>query len=287
MYESITYDNILCAAFSSELPLVGRMVEDAGRFLTRFGVSIEGFSLVLKELLENAIVHGNGGDKRRAVRCCVNVLELEETLKITVEDEGHGFADAQLLRNIRAKQPRKGASGYPLINSYARRVEFNGTGNCVSVYLPIVPDRSNWRAAPSSALVEDIGGNGRNRVLVMDHEGALFECVVGLLGQEEEFLVVGRAGLAAHGMEKAKGLRPDLAIVDTRATGLAGLESIHGLRYCCPDSAIIAVAHLPSRSNKISCQESGADAFLLSKDLKGLLVPTVKRLLKKRKRPAE
>ena len=75
----------------SDRSLTTQAINACCNFLTERGITlITRFSVVLKELLDNAILHGNKNDKNLRVKC--NLTDLENgCFSMSVEDEGEGF----------------------------------------------------------------------------------------------------------------------------------------------------------------------------------------------------
>ena len=92
------------------------------------------FNVVLRELLINAIVHGNECIVERTVKCSIERMG-EKRFKVVVKDQGKGFN----YRNINIDLPKNSAlienRGYALINKLSDRIEFNNSGNCVTAYI--------------------------------------------------------------------------------------------------------------------------------------------------------
>jgi anti-sigma regulatory factor (Ser/Thr protein kinase) len=133
------------------------------RFLTRQGISsrdLMDFGLILRELLVNALEHGNKGDTRKAIRLTI-IREERNGLKITVEDEGEGFDYRPVLSSREKEFPDRQKRGYTLIRSLAEKLEFNEEGNRVSVYLNVV---KMTMEAPKTRPYEYGMGNGRRFV---------------------------------------------------------------------------------------------------------------------------
>ncbi|MHB9030673.1 MAG: ATP-binding protein, partial [Candidatus Latescibacterota bacterium] len=109
------------------------------RFLTRQGVSsriLNDLGLVLRELLVNALEHGNKGDTGKAIRLTVT-WEERNGLKLTVEDEGQGFDHRTLLSSRGKEFSERQKRGYALIGSLAEKLEFNEEGNRVTVFVNV------------------------------------------------------------------------------------------------------------------------------------------------------
>jgi len=88
--------------------------------------------LALEEALVNAIRHGNKSDtdKRVFVSCRVS----QESLRVEIRDEGQGFdltcvPDPTDDDNLECPSGR----GIMLMRSFMSRVEFNESGNCVTM----------------------------------------------------------------------------------------------------------------------------------------------------------
>ena len=120
-------------------------------------------TIVLRELLLNAIVHGNGEDPLKLVACSIEIRE-SEGLIIRVEDQGNGFDRDEVDMSLpdRAKHIRR--RGYPLIRALAARLSFNRKGNRVTVLLSNrVPDIVSYHPHKASGFFNAgrIGFDGR------------------------------------------------------------------------------------------------------------------------------
>ena len=121
--------NQLACTFSSSLDLVDRAVREAVIFLEQLdtGVSIFEFSLILREALNNAVLHGNKNDSKHQVKCALAVTG--KTLEISVSDQGKGF-DWRAARDKKIVGPQAThGRGLSLMKSYGYSISFNPTGN--------------------------------------------------------------------------------------------------------------------------------------------------------------
>jgi anti-anti-sigma factor len=138
--------------FGSEMRHVDRVLVEACHFLERCCLlepSLE-FNIVLRELLINAIEHGNLGIPERPINLVI--MEIGSgRFQITVQDEGTGF-DHRRLNLMIPDDPRKvRGRGLSLVHELSEKVEFNRQGNGVTVTLSIargtefmVFDRDGW-----------------------------------------------------------------------------------------------------------------------------------------------
>lgn len=93
-------------------------------------------SVVMRELLANAITHGN----RYLPFLKVNVhaeYAGAGAFRITVQDEGEGFDYASLDTKLPDDPRGIRRRGHILIRNLCRSVEFNGAGNQVTVLLDV------------------------------------------------------------------------------------------------------------------------------------------------------
>lgn len=113
---------------------VFEVIEAAKAFLGRLGVrSTLGASVVLRELLVNAVKHGNKNRPGACITCRIEHLG-DFHFKIEVEDEGEGF-DYERLNLALPADPRQAVQrGYLIINTLCDRLEFNEAGNRVTAY---------------------------------------------------------------------------------------------------------------------------------------------------------
>ncbi len=125
---------------SSEMQLVDRVAADARRFLTKLGFeTFSEFKLVLRELLINAIEHGNRNQSDRIATCAVTLLPGGDgaVFKIEVADEGEGFDHRGLDMTIPEDARQVRHRGYAIINAFSRKIEFNEPGNRVAAYVKL------------------------------------------------------------------------------------------------------------------------------------------------------
>jgi anti-sigma regulatory factor (Ser/Thr protein kinase) len=91
-------------------------------------------TLVARELLKNAVIHGNQGKAERNVNFHLERLSGSEFMLI-VRDEGVGFdyehLDMVLPMDVRHMSKR----GYAIIREAVERIEFREHGSQVTVYM--------------------------------------------------------------------------------------------------------------------------------------------------------
>jgi len=128
-------NNSISFEFSSQKDLVFQTIAECRKYLVKLNSDAELIELnvILRELLMNAVRHGNKSNNKRHVRCSIELLG-EKYFKIVVEDQGEGFDCNNFVMNFQDCQDPIKRSGYFLIKRFSDRIEFNDKGNCVTVY---------------------------------------------------------------------------------------------------------------------------------------------------------
>lgn len=132
--------NSISFTISSEMRMVDHVVFECMEFFKKFDVShFSSLKLVMRELLINAIEHGNKNIADEKINCVIDKLDGFR-FKITVQDNGKGFdykcLDMRLPENPEHIRNR----GYALINAFSDNVEFNEKGNEVAVIINLIPE---------------------------------------------------------------------------------------------------------------------------------------------------
>lgn len=118
----------------SNLPWVGQALDVCAEFLAQHGVSGPAAPvLVLRELLVNAMKHGNRREAWRTVHVSIEHLG-DARFEVSVEDEGEGFDYQSVDMRIPESPPRISRKrGYALIHALSEHIAFAGGGNRITV----------------------------------------------------------------------------------------------------------------------------------------------------------
>lgn len=142
----------LTVVMSSEWHLLNAGVHACENFVRRHVPETQGdVSLVVRELLANAITHGNRLSAEKSVACRMRSLG-KQRFEIVVQDEGQGF-DPRGLDMALPEDPRRVKSrGYRLISLLAESIRFSERGNQVSVTVDLARDRKTGAHMCSVAI---------------------------------------------------------------------------------------------------------------------------------------
>lgn len=135
MFEIKEENDSIYFVFSSDMFLVDRVILECERHFIRQGTSAPfELKLVLRELLINAVEHGNQKLYERKISCHVNATS-EPRCKLVVEDEGGGFDHNSVNVEMPEDPLQNRNRGYAMIHYFSERLEFNDTGNRITAYI--------------------------------------------------------------------------------------------------------------------------------------------------------
>ena len=133
------FNSYLTFKISSEISMVNKLIKETETFISQFEIKNDidiDLMIVLRELLLNAVIHGNKNIPDRIVKCRIEKLE-KSRFKVVVEDEGSGFDYKSLDMKIPEDPRHIQKRGYAVINALSDQIEFNSKGNQVTVYISI------------------------------------------------------------------------------------------------------------------------------------------------------
>jgi len=126
---------------------VNRLLLRCRRFMERLSSrDCSPFLIVVRELLMNAIIHGNRDRRDLEVKCRIEHLG-QDTFRVTVEDQGEGFNYGSVDMDVHGDPRQLVNRGYVLIKRLADEIRFNEEGNRVAVLVRL---QKGMAGAPSS-----------------------------------------------------------------------------------------------------------------------------------------
>lgn len=143
------HDKVLRLSIRSEMNLVDELLRNVKSFMREHEISDQSpVKIVLRELLINAIEHGNNKVPDKKVSCEIELIE-NRRFRIVVRDEGDGFDYKNLCMDMSDDPRKKRHRGYVLVNSLADEIRFNETGNEVTVFIGI-PEKTQYQVIKTS-----------------------------------------------------------------------------------------------------------------------------------------
>jgi anti-anti-sigma factor len=122
---------------SSRLDLVDRVVGQAGLYLPQLATEAGfGFKLIVRELMINAIEHGNKSNPDKLVRVEIRPLEGDR-VKVIVEDQGEGFDWATIDFVMKDADETVRERGLALVNRYADALEWENGGRAALAWYSV------------------------------------------------------------------------------------------------------------------------------------------------------
>ena len=118
----------------SDLAEVDAICRDARKLLESQGQSGHAFAvdLLLREFLNNAILHGNCSDARKRVQASVRVGR--KWIVLWIADDGPGF-DWRMRRRVLPDGAATSGRGLAIGAQYAQQMRFNRAGNQVTLWI--------------------------------------------------------------------------------------------------------------------------------------------------------
>jgi anti-sigma regulatory factor (Ser/Thr protein kinase) len=135
--EVISAPETIILILSSERSVIPRAVQEVSARLRQRRCPNQTLllaSVVLRELLKNAIHHGNRDNPELVVQCTVTTSP-DGKMGIEVVDEGDGFDYGAVDMEIPDDPRGLAHRGYKLIRALCEQLQFNETGNRVQVIL--------------------------------------------------------------------------------------------------------------------------------------------------------
>ena len=138
MFKMDESEKILFFEFNSDFKNSEKVITQSYDCLSKFGVTtsndmLKNYILFMRELINNAVEHGNKKDDAKTIKCSFENIK-NKRFKITVSDEGEGFD----YQNVNLKMGKDASElrsrGFPLINKYVDNILFEDNGATVTVF---------------------------------------------------------------------------------------------------------------------------------------------------------
>jgi PAS domain S-box-containing protein len=222
----------------------------------------------VRELLFNVVKHARAHSAR------VNLRLVDESLRLTVSDQGIGF-------DPDAMSPAGGFGGGFGLFSIRERVGLfggkleiestpgRGTRMVISVPLtrqaPVESQRTMVQRLPKESAHERTVApvlDGKIRILLADDHAVVRQGIANMLSDEPDMEIVGLAADGRQAVDLAEKLLPDVILMDLSMPGLSGADAtriIHGKH---PRICIIGLSMFEEAEKAQAMRDAGAANYL-------------------------
>ncbi|MGW7352910.1 response regulator [Streptomyces sp. NPDC054784] len=107
------------------------------------------------------------------------------------------------------------------------------------------------------------GGTPRTRILLADDHALVRRGVRYILDNEPDLTVVAEAGDGAEAVERARAVRPDLAVLDIAMPRLTGLQAARELARLLPEVRILILTMYDNEQFLFEALRAGASGYVL------------------------
>ena len=219
-----------------------------------------------QEILFNAAKHAQVKEVR------LRLQRRRGQLWLTIADRGRGF-DPQTLSQT---------SGFGLF-SIRERVELLGGRMRIrsakgrgAVFLIVVDDGARERnepggqdkewtrkaVVPPSSIVPRPSSDSRLRILLVDDHKIMRDGLAALIGKQADLEVVGQAGDGRQAVELARGLGPDVVVMDVAMPTMPGDEAARQIKAVLPQTRIVALSMFEEPGVAQRMRDAGAEIYL-------------------------
>ena len=226
------------------------------------------------EALNNSLKHAS------AKRIHVQLAHAENSLVLTVEDDGSGFLPEQAghaqsggfgLRSMRDRASRLGG----LLGHHA--ISFGRSSGVLA--------HSLGRRAGARADINLCGGSPVStalpaplRIVVVEDHPMVREAIVDALAAETDMQVVGQAADGKSAVAEALRLCPDVVIMDLFLPVQGGVEAILQIKAQSPGVKILALTSATDEALFLAALQAGANGYLVKDSERSALLSAVREV---------
>jgi PAS domain S-box-containing protein len=242
---------------------------------------------IIQESLNN--VHRYSGSRTASVHL---KLTPGNTIEVVVKDFGKGISPGVLNSSTGAVAPiGVGIQGMQeRMRQLAGKLEITsraGKGTVVTATIPVSMAPIPAPIEPASPLADHVTDPNlrkpddlRKKILIADDHELLRRGIRAMFETESEWVICGEAVNGQDAIDKARGLRPDLVILDINMPVLNGLAAVRQILRCSPNTKILVFTIHDSEQTAAEVKRSGAHGYVSKNNAGADLLKAAKDVLR-------
>jgi len=120
------------------------------------------------------------------------------------------------------------------------------------------------------------GGISQIRVLTVDDHPLVRQGIAGLVGVQQDMVLVGEASDGREAIQQFRTHHPDVTLMDLQMPGMNGIDAILAIRNEFPDARVIVLTTYTGDVQVLRALKAGAQAYLLKNALHKQLLETIR-----------
>jgi len=119
-------------------------------------------------------------------------------------------------------------------------------------------------------------GISQIRVLTVDDHPLVRQGIAGLVGVQQDMVLVGEASDGREAIQQFRTHHPDVTLMDLQMPGMNGIDAILAIRNEFPDARVIVLTTYTGDVQVLRALKAGAQAYLLKNALHKQLLETIR-----------
>ena len=119
-------------------------------------------------------------------------------------------------------------------------------------------------------------GISRIRILTVDDHPIVRQGIAGLLGIQQDMILVGEASNGREAIQQFRTQHPDVTLMDLQMPEMNGLDALIAIRNEFPDAKVIVLTTYAGDTQILRALKAGAQAYLLKNTLHKELMETIR-----------
>lgn len=219
-----------------------------------------------RELLFNAVKHAQTPSVRIEL-----ARDGSDLLRVTVSDEGKGFAVDQVLPELGREECFGLISVKERLELMGGRLEIEsapGDGATFRLVVPMEKSAAPEEPVEAAAFVSEealstpVPVDRGVRVLLVDDHVIMRQGLSSMLGRQPMIQVVGEAADGEEGVRMARELRPDVILMDISMPRMNGIDATRAIHAEAPEIRIIGLSMYDDAETEKGMLSAGAVAFM-------------------------